>query len=490
MPYPYGRIGVTRRTDQPEGRDTRRVNTLARPSPALKFGHADPSLTPYAGLALICETSRILDVVATIDRHVGTIKAPRRGVEAGELLVSMAESMLCGGDFFADLDTLRADAAGAAVRTVAQTPAARTALGLANRFGDSHVEGLRAAQAELVARYVATMGRPRRRALLAIRPTIDIDPTDAQVYGTQKERIAWNYAGKRAGRPVPLTWAEGGLVLTGKLLAGDNDPRPHAPALIREAIAALPQGCARPRVRADSGLFSGDVARSALNAGADFAIAAARNPAVRAAMRDIPESAWQPAKVMRDAEVAACDYAPAGWPGGTRLIVRRVRIRAGEISTDPRSRRRRTFDPAQLELALGGTAAHAYAYSPIVTNLTGSARDIESWFREHAQIEERIKDTKLGMALRHLPSGVAAANEVWMWAACLALTFSVALQGLTNHDCPHRAHGKRLRRELITIPARVARHARHLVIRLAPEHHDGAFPAAYQMLRALPDPAD
>src|SRR5450759_737028 len=98
------------------------------------------------------------------------------------------------------------------------------------------------------------------------------------------------------GRPVPLVWAESGLVLTGTLLAGDQDVRPHAPALIAAAVAALPDGVGRPRLRADSGLFSAEVAGAALAAGADFAIAAARNPAVRRAIRSIPKTAWRKAK--------------------------------------------------------------------------------------------------------------------------------------------------------------------------------------------------
>ena len=78
----------------------------------------------------------------------------------------------------------------------------------------------------------------------------------------------------RAGRPVPLVWAEARLVLTGTLLAGDQDVRPHAPALIAEAVGALPDGVPRPRLRADSGLFSADAAYAAVTAGAEVAIAA------------------------------------------------------------------------------------------------------------------------------------------------------------------------------------------------------------------------
>ena len=463
--------------------------TVAPRRPRIEFRADDPTLTPNGGLALVAETCRVLDVIDTIERHVGPIKARRRGAGAGELLVGLAECMLAGGDFFTDLDPMRADVAGAQLRAVAEPPASTTAVGLGRRFGPDQLAGLRAAQAELIDRQVAALPRERRRDLLAVRPTIDLDPTDVEVYGEGKERIGWSYAGVRAGRPVPLVWAESGLVLTGTLLAGDQDVRPHAPALIAAAVAALPDGVGRPRLRADSGLFSAEVAGAALAAGADFAIAAARNPAVRRAIRSIPKTAWRKAKGMPGAQVATIDYAPAGWPVGTRMIVRRMKVKAADISTDVRARRRRTFDPAQLALALGGQIGHAYAYSPIVTNLTGSAVAIEAWFRDRAWVEERIKDSKLGMALRHLPSGYAAANEVWMWAAFLALSLSAALQALTGHDQPHRAHGKRLRRELITVPARVVHHARRLIVRLAPGQADGPLTTGYDLLRALPGPA-
>ena len=45
---------------------------------------------------------------------------------------------------------------------------------------------------------------------------------------------------------------------------------------------------------------------------------------------------------MPGGQVAACDYAPAGWPPGTYTLVRRVKISAERLSADPRSRRRRT----------------------------------------------------------------------------------------------------------------------------------------------------
>jgi hypothetical protein len=162
------------------------VKMITRRRAGIEFRCDDPSLTPYAGLALVAETVRVLDATAVLDRFLGPLKLRRRGVSGGELLVALGESMLVGGDFFSDLDTLRADAAGTVLRTVAATPASTTALGLARRFSPEQLAVLPTAQAELVGRHVAALPRRRRRALLGKRPTIDVDPTDVEVYGTQK----------------------------------------------------------------------------------------------------------------------------------------------------------------------------------------------------------------------------------------------------------------------------------------------------------------
>jgi hypothetical protein len=172
---------------------------------------------------------------------------------------------------------------------------------------------------------------------------------------------------------------------------------------------------------------------------------------------------------MNRATVTAVPYAPAGFPPGTYTIVRRVKLSAAEVSADPRARRRRTIDPQQLPLALDGEITTWYACSFIVTNLRGDPVAIEAWFRNRGQIEERIKDSKLGMALRHPPSGRLAANQAWMWACLLTLNLSVWLQGLAGLDTDGRANGKRLRRELIRVPGRLAFHARQLIVHLHPD---------------------
>jgi hypothetical protein len=189
----------------------------------------------------------------------------------------------------------------------------------------------------------------------------------------------------------------------------------------------------------------------------------------------------QPAHPDAQTEVAVIPYAPKGWPAGIACLARRTRIRADQISRDPRARKRRTIPKDQLALALDGKLDHVYAFSFILTNRPvhdhSGAIDaellagVEYWYRHRTDIEALNKDAKHGAALRHMPSGDLTVNRVWMWAALLACAISAWLQELTGID---RGNGRgrrtltRLRHELINIPARVIHPGRTTVLRLPP----------------------
>ena len=219
-------------------------------------------------------------------------------------------------------------------------------------------------------------------------------------------------------------------------MAGNDDVRPRAADLLDRALAAVPEQMRtaaadrdKLRIRADAGYFTAELAHAAVDQGCDFAIAAKRNTAMWRAYASIPDNAWLDADGMAGAQIAAVEYAPAGWPVHTYTIVRRVRVDADDISTDQRSRRRRTIDPDQLELALDGVVDHAHAVSFIVTNIPthdhpdhpdggDTIRQVEAWFRRRTDIEDRIREAKLGAGLRHLPSASPQVNGVWIGAHC------------------------------------------------------------------------
>ncbi|MBM0237296.1 IS1380 family transposase [Micromonospora sp. ATA32] len=442
----------------------------------MRVGAPDAWLTPVSGVAAVAELVGRLGVTAALDDAVGQIKQRDRGLSAGEFLVAVAQAQMCGAQFWVGLDRRRADTAGEALSAVA-TPASTTAVELASRFGAVQLAGIEEGIGEVACRVVGLLPAARRAALRGATVTIDLDGTDVEVYGAKKEGIAYSYKGARAGRPHVATWAEAGVVTAADLLAGDEDPRPGAGSLIERSVATLKAAgiTVRPKVRGDVGYFAKDIAWAAVDAGCDFSLGVTRNPAVWRAAAAIPEGAWRKAKRMKGAQVAVCDYAPAGWPPGTVTVVRRVKVRAQDISTDPRARRRRTIPKNQLTLALDGLVEHVYGYSFIATNLDVStpakAVTAEAWHRMRTDIEDRIRDAKHGAALRHLPSASRAANTVWMWGALLAVNLSAWLQelaGLDTGDGRGRAHLGTLRHRLLTVPARLVRHAGQITPRLPP----------------------
>ncbi len=203
---------------------------------------------------------------------------------------------------------------------------------------------------------------------------------------------------------------------------------------------------------------------------------------------------------MDGAEVAETTYTPEGWKAEPlRLIVRRVCFSARELASSPRARRLRTIHPEQLELALEGKVASVYGYSFTLTDLPEqSAAAVEHFHRHRAQIEERLKEAKLGQALRHLPSGDQNANRLWLTAVICALNLSAMLcdlsplagaSGRAPAGAPLRRHAKTLRRTLLCVPARIVCHGRRTTLRLAAGYrHLSALQATWAAAYALPPP--
>ncbi len=471
----------------------RRKRKSKQPKRRVRIGAPDPSVTGLAGLVAVDELTNRLGLVTKLDRGIGPIKARGRGLTGGQLLVGMATAQLVGQDCLAGMDRVRADPASALLNAAPVAPST-TAGRLAGCFGPARLLGIEAGLATIYTRWLALVPAAIRAPLVLRDPTIDLDASDIEVYGRTKQGVGWNYAGVRSGRVHLASWAKAELPLAMELMAGNDDVRPKAVDLLRRALAVLPtQVCGRPRVRADAGYFDAALANGAVELGCDFAIAAKRNSAAWRALSAIPGTDWQDARDMTGAQVAACDYTPAGWPDGTYTLVRRVKIAATEISADPRSRRRRTVHKDQLALALNGDADHAWAVSFIVTNIPANHGDLvglEAWFRNRTAIEERFREAKHGGGLNHLPSADSAVNAVWTWAGLLAGALSVMLQSLTGLDTQTHAPGRMriatLRHQLLMIPGRMTSHAREHVLRLQPRQR--LLAAVLTRLRALPAP--
>jgi hypothetical protein len=433
--------------------------------------------------------------------RVAAVKQRRRGLSPGELVVAMAESQLVGGDCFDDVQDLRADAAGAQLRAVAETPSAPTARQLADRFKPAHIRAIE--------RAVARVGNDLDRRLgrdMGEDATLDLDGTESVIYGARKRGSGRSRCGHLAYNSYVVTWAQRGRALTSELKGG-NQARIKAAeslAIIGRGERLLPDEHGQITVRGDSGFYAAELMMGLRARGMRFTLSATRTSVMWAKLAEIKEDAFKEAIEMSGAEVAALPFTPDGSEHEPlRLIVRRVPLTASELqATSPRARRRKTIPPEQLQMVLDGQLDSTYAYSFIVTDIPPaqmSTAQVEHFHRQRAQIEERFKDSKLGQALRHLPSGKLNANRLWLTCALLALSITAWVCDISpaagasgqapDEDTPLRRHAKTLRRLLFCVPGRIVRTARRIIVRL-PEGfpHFDLFNATYHAALALPGP--
>ena len=482
-----------------------RINRDSGPG-RIEFRADDPSLTPYAGLAVSGELCRSLRLVDLIDAElsaaarVAPVKARQRGLSAGGVTVAIAEVQLVGAECFDDIQDVRSDRAGASLRAVAETPSPSTARQLAYRFKPSHIRAIERAAARAGNELDRSLGREAGEDV-----TFDLDATDTVVYGRRKRGTGRSRNGHLAYNSYVVTWAQRGRALTSELKGG-NQARIKASqslTLIARAERLLPDGHGEITVRGDSGFYAVELMTGLRKRRMRFTLSATRTSTMWAKLSEIPEDAWEDAIDMRGAQVAELPLTPDGWKHEPlRLVVRRVPVTAAALqATSPRARRRKTIPPEQLQMVLDGQLDSTFAYSFIVTDIPAqekTAVQVEHFHRQRAQIEERFKDAKLGQALRHLPSGNLNANRLWLACSLLALNITAwvcdispaaSASGNAPEDTPLRRHAKTLRRILFCVPGRIVRTARRIIVRL-PERfpHFEIFNATYHAALALPGP--
>jgi hypothetical protein len=479
---------------------------FARGPGRIEFRADDPSLTPYAGLAIVGELARTLGLVELINAElraarVAPLKQRARGLSPGGLVVALAESQLVGGDCFDDVERVRADRAGALLRAVAEAPSAPTARQRAYRFRPAHIHAVERAVAKAGNALDLMLGRDPSEDV-----TFDLDGTDSVVYGTRKQGTGRSRHGNLGYTSFAVTWAERGRALTSELKGANNARIKAAESdrMLGRAERLLPKGHGQITVRGDVGFYSAELMMGCRKRKMRFTFSAPRTSVMWSKLAEIPADAWEEATCMKGAEVAELPLCPEGWKHEPlRLIVRRVPVTAEEVQrTSPRARRRKTIPPEQLAMVLGGEIDSTFAYSFIVSDVPKEEKptaEVEHFHRWRAQIEERFKDAKLGYPLRHLPSGKTSANRLWLCCSLLALNLAAFICDISPaaaasgqaaaEDTPLRRHAKALRRILFCVPGRIARSARQIVVHLPEDFPDfDLLNATYHAALALPGP--
>lgn len=130
------------------------------------------------------------------------------------------------------------------------------------------------------------------------------------------------------------------------------------------------------------------------------------------------------------------------------------------------------------QLTLEGAEWHYWAL--VTSDHERSADELESWHRDKANVENMIKEAKLGLALDNLPCKGFHANWAYLLITLLAYNLLTWLKLLALPAGERASYSKRLRFRFLNVAATVGRSGRRLVLRLS-----ASYPLFADFVRAL-----
>ncbi|WP_443068900.1 IS1380 family transposase [Streptomyces sp. NBC_01361] len=457
--------------------------------PKLHVSIDGSGVVSHAGARLLADLADATGLTSAYSTALGPLRPRGTGHDPGRIATDLAVMLADGGEAITDLALLRDQ--GEVFGPIASTPTAWRLLAAV----DEHVlDRLRLARAQ--AREVAWLQASETRCgIPAVKAggrevpglVLDIDATLVTCH-SEKEAAAPTYKGGFGFHPLVCFLANTGEGMSGRLRpgnAGANTAADHI-TVLDDALAQIPDAHRHGTdilVRTDSA----GSAKAFLTHVRDlrmrgirtfFSVGYAVTEPIRRVIRALPEQVWHPAlnqdgALRESAEVAELTGMTdlAGYPAGTRIIVRRERPHPG----------------AQLSLFDQDEGLrHQVFLTDTPYSGEGSAQFLEVRHRGHATVEDHIRCGKT-TGFGRFPSRHFAINAAWLELSLVAIDLLTWTRVLLLDGELADAEPKKLRYRLLHVAARLTRGGRRLRLRISatwPWRHELA--AAFHRLAALP----
>lgn len=429
-------------------------------------------LVSHAGAALLAEVADRVGLTQELSRALAGLSERRRRHDPGRVIRDLAVMLADGGDCLSDLRAVR-DQEPLFGPVASDTTAFRLIDRIAS--GPALLEALRNARARARARAWELGAAPERIV-------VDVDATLIGAH-TEKEGAAVNFKGGFGFHPLFAYLDESREALAGMLRPGNAAAHGAADqiAVLEAALEQLPREVIADLrteivLRADSAGAALELCQAARDARIGYLVGFDLTKQVRRAILSLPEHAWRPALRQDGHERDGAQVAEItdmlefyDWPERSRVIVRRERPHPG----------------AQLSF----TDVDGHRFQATLTDLAGSAVELERLHRGRANAEDRVRAAKQ-TGLDNLPFREFALNAIWLELSLIAQDLSVWTQALCLDGELAICEPKTLRYRLLHTAGRLAFHARRATLRLqASWPWAGQLAAAFARLQALPPPA-
>lgn len=437
-------------------------------APRVKVSADGHGVVSHAGMGMLREVADLTGLSAQVTAVLAdTYKGP--WVYApGEVFADLAAAVADGADCIDGVGQLCGDREHVFGAKASTTTMWRL---VDERIDAAHLPGIREARSAARAAAWAAGAAPAIGECLHLDfdATVTIDHSDnkEQASPTWKKTFGMHPLLAFLDRPeIAGGEALAALLRTGR--AGSNTAADHI-TLLQQALASLPhqwrpdpQNPDSPKVlvRCDTAGATHDFADACHTAGVGFSFGFPVDGRVQDAVDTLNLGhCWYPAidtdgGIRDGAWVAeATDLVNlSSWPPGTRLILRKERPHPG----------------AQLRFTdADGLRVTAFITDTPVGVVPGQVAGLELRHRQHARVEDRIRELK-NTGLRNLPCHAFDANAAWLeiiQAAADLVTWTKLL-GFTDHPGLGRAEITTFRYRVLHVAARITRGARQIRLRI------------------------
>jgi hypothetical protein len=400
---------------------------------SFKLGITEDEITPRAGLSVYAEFLRGFGIKDLIDKHM-PLPESNRGYRAWQYIEPLMLMLYGGGRHIEDVREIAEDNALRKLIGLRSIPSASTVGDWLRRMGNgSGMDSLK-----------HVIGKAVEKALCihdSEEYTLWSDPT---LIDSEKQEAKMTYRGFKGYRPIITAFKELPIIVYHRFREG------NAVGGVLEALESaykvLPSDKRIRHASLDSEFYTAEVINLLMKKGTTFTIVADKDDAVREAIQGLDD--WKPFKTEEgdetDREIAGAVHTMNKTEKAFRLIVLRWKNRQENL-----------FNRGQ------------YNYHAIATDLECSAEEVVWEYNERGQVENIIKELKIGVGMESLPSGDFGANAFWFALGVLTYNmFVLQKELLLPKEYRPKTIGT-LRWALIEIAGKVVRHGRRLWLLLA-----------------------
>jgi hypothetical protein len=413
-----------------------------------KLDTTNDLLTSRAGLLSIAQLMNSLKFSERIDHHF-PLPGSNRGFLPSQFIKTLILMQHEGSFHLDDVRNIDEDAALRAVLNLKTLPKSTTLGDWLRRLGEH--AGIQDAWVN-VNQAVLKSALHRRKEV-----TLDIDATEIV---SDKSEARWTYNKNKGFMPMVGHIAETGHVVAIDFRKGNVPPAQDNLAFIEQCQQSLPEGCTVNRLRIDAAGYQTKIIEYCDKHDISYAIRAKTSDSMRAQIKAMRESDWQPLINKQGLSVVGQDtcrtsFCIGDYENAFTLVIQRKAIE-GQASLDLET------EPNSESLSSGG-----YVYRAIASNrdeLTDS--DLIHWYNQRAEdSENRIKELKLDFGGGTLPCSSFNANALYFLISALSYNlFALMKQLLPERLARHRAITIRWR--LYAMAAKVVRTGREMFVKL------------------------